>query len=119
VREALRKGRPALFEGPIYQGVTGPTMRLVTTYFSIQSRCLTEGNLKIGAICDSIPTTVREVISTYREWHGTHESECRIELLDPAALAPKFKRSHQDAQVSLRIYMDAETQDQSDYDDQW
>jgi len=81
-------------------------MRVITTFFSIESRLLTQPNLKVGAVCNSIPTTVRDVISSYREWQGVHEGANRIELIEPSARPPKAKRRNQCVNVSLTIQLD-------------
>jgi len=84
-------------------------MRVITTLFSIESRLLTEGDLKVGAVCNAIPTTVREVISTYREWQGVHEGANRIELLESRIRGPKARRSKKAVHLSLSIYVNEAT----------
>jgi len=81
-------------------------MRVITTFFSLESRLLTQRNLKVGAICNSIPAPIREVITTYREWQGAHEGANRIQLIEPSAPMPKATRRNQRVNVSLTLHLD-------------
>jgi len=87
-------------------------MKVFTTTFSIESRSLTQGNLKVGAVCNSIPTTVRDMISAYREWHGMQEGANRLELLDPAFRRPRGKRTHAGVNLSLTIALENTIRDE-------
>ncbi len=73
-------------------------MRVVTYFFSLESQRLALGHPVAGASEDSTPTTVKDMINTYREWLGMHEGESRIALLDrsmprrkPAPRMPSLK----------------------------
>jgi hypothetical protein len=61
-------------------------MRVITYFFSIESRRLALGHPVDGALDDSTPTTVKDVINNYREWLGMHEGENRIALMDRSIL---------------------------------
>jgi hypothetical protein len=57
-------------------------MRVITTFFSIESQRLVLDHHVDGAQNDSTPATAKDVINAYREWLGMHEGENRVALLE-------------------------------------
>jgi hypothetical protein len=71
-------------------------MRVITEFFTIESRRLVLDDPVDFVTNDSIPVTVKDVISAHREWLGMHEGENRVALLEKSipSRRPRHKKSN-------------------------
>jgi hypothetical protein len=74
-------------------------MRVITTFFSIESLRLILDHHVDGAPNDSTPATARGAINAHREWMGMHEGENRVALLEKSI--PRRRPTHR--KVHLRV----------------
>jgi hypothetical protein len=77
-------------------------MRVITTFFSIESLRLVLDHHVDCAPNDSTPATAKDAINAYREWLGTHEGENRVALLEKSIprRRPKHRKVHLKVLVS-------------------
>ena len=71
-------------------------MRVITTFFSIESLRLVLDHHVDCAPNDSTPATAKDAINAYREWLGMHEGENRVALLEKSIprRRPKHRKVH-------------------------
>ena len=74
-------------------------MRVITTFFSIESQRLVLDHHVDGAPNDSPSATANDVINAYREWLGTHEGENRVALMERSI--PRHRPTHR--KVHLKV----------------
>ena len=74
-------------------------MRVITSFFSIESLQSVLGHPIEGELDDSAPAIVKDAVNAHRDWLGLQEGENRIEVMEKPMV--RCKPTHGRAQVKV------------------